>query len=118
MSEEEWRKWVPVADQLVLQAYYRTLGMVSMHAPIDQVYQAVQEISKTKRGGDIHWVPNLEGRVARWDNLEVYPGITTSLYVLGSPIRRKNTVYIRVGFWQSYILRAPSLHQLYVNSQH
>ena len=102
----EYQKWIPVADALVLQAYYRTLGMVSMHAPIDQIYPAIQEISSTKRGGDIHWV--VQDRVARWDNLEVYPGVTMSLYIFGSPIRKKNTVYTRVGFWQSYILRAPT----------
>ena len=101
---EEWRKWVPVAEALILQAYYRTLGMVSIHTGIDNVFLAIQEIS-TRRGGKLYWI--LEGRVARWDNLEVFPGVTTSLYILGSPIRQKNTVYARVGFWQNYLLRAP-----------
>ena len=105
---EEWRRWIPVCDALILQAYYRTLGMVSIHTGIKDVFLAIQEIS-TRRGGKLYWI--LEGRVARWDNLEVFLGITTSLYILGSSIRQKNTVYIRVGFWQNYLLRAPeSLH--------
>jgi len=104
MMSEEWRRWIPVAEALILQAYYRTLGIVSIHAGINDVFLAVQDIS-TRRGGKLYWM--LEGRVARWDNLEVFPGVTTSLYILGSQIRHKNTVYIRVGFWQNYLLRAP-----------
>lgn len=101
---DEWRKWVPVCDALILQAYYRTLGMVSIHTGINDVFPAIQEIS-VRRGGKLYWI--LEGRVARWDSLEVFPGVTTSLYIFGSSIRQRNTVYARVGFWQNYLLRAP-----------
>ena len=100
---EEYMKWIPVAEALLLQAYYRTLGMVSIHAGINDVYRALQELS-TKRGGTLVW--KLEGRVARWDDLDVFPGVKMSIYILGSQLRQKNTVYIRVGFWQSYLLAA------------
>ncbi len=103
---ESFEKWIPVADALVLQAYYRVLSFVSMHAPIDEVFLAIQEIAKTKRGGDVYWLPNLKGRVARWDGFEVYPGIQMSLWVFGSSLRRKNTVYVRVGWYTLEIFTA------------
>ena len=100
---EDYTKWVPVAEALLIQAYYRTLGMVSMHAGINDIYKALEEIS-ARRGGTLIW--KLEGRVARWDDLEVFPGIKMSIYIIGGALRQKNTVYVRVGFWQSYLLRA------------
>ncbi len=96
---EEWLKWVPVADSLVLQAYYRVLSFVSMHAPVDQVFQAIKYIAETKRGGEVYWV--VEPRVAKWENLEVYPGIKMTLWVFG---RNRNTVYARRGWWALYLL--------------
>lgn len=102
---EEFMKWIPVCDALVLQAYYRVLSFVSIHAPIDEVYQAIKHLAETKRGGDVYWAhPLLEGRVARWDGLEVYPDIKMSLWVFGSKLRRKNTVYARVGWWNFYLI--------------
>jgi len=94
---EAWERWIPVADALVLQAYYRVLSFVSFHGPIDEAIQAVKYIAKTKRGGTVYTV--VPDRVYRWDGVEVYPGIKMNLWVWGSPLRRKNTVYGRVGFW-------------------
>ena len=94
---EAWERWIPVADSLVLQAYYRVLSCVSFHAPIDEAIQAVKKIAETKRGGTVYTV--IPERVYRWDGLEVYPGIRMNLWVFGSPIRGKNTVYARVGWW-------------------
>lgn len=80
------------------------LSFVSFHAPIDEAFLAIQEITKTKRGGNVYWLPNLKGRVARWDGVEVYPGINMNLWVFGSSIRGKNTVYARTGWWTLSIL--------------
>jgi len=96
---EEWERWVPVADALVLQAYYRVLSFVSMHAPVDQAFQAIKHLAETKRGGTVYWV--VEPYVAKWDNLEVFPGIKMTLWVFG---RKRNTVYARRGWWALYLL--------------
>jgi hypothetical protein len=95
--DEDWERWIPVADALVLQAFYRVLSFVSFHAPINEAIHAVKKIAETKRGGTIYTV--IPERVYRWDGLEVYPGIRMNLWVFGSPTRRKNTVYARVGWW-------------------
>jgi len=102
MAEAEpWRKWIAPADALVIQAYYRVLSFVPFHAPIDEAIQAVKYIAETKRGGIIY--PVIEGCVYRWDGVEVWPGIRINLWVFGSGIRRKNTVYGRVGWWTLWI---------------
>jgi hypothetical protein len=94
---EAWERWVPVADSLVLQAYYRVLSFVSFHAPIEEAIQAVKRLADTKRGGTVYTV--IPDRVYRWDGLEVFPNIHVNLWIFGSPMRKKNTVYARVGFW-------------------
>lgn len=99
---EEWEKWVPVVDALVLQTFYRQLSWVSIPAPIDEVYRAAERLSETKRGGKLYWV--LEGRVARWDDLEVFPGIEQTNWLIGSKLRRKNTAMTRRGWWSAYLL--------------
>jgi len=94
---EPWRKWIPIVDALTLQSYYRVLSMVSFHVPIDEAIQAIRYVAETKRGGVVYSV--IPDRVYRWDGLEVFPGIKINLWVFGSPTRRKNTVYARVGWW-------------------
>jgi len=96
--ETDWKKWIPVCDALVLQAYYRVMSFVSIHAPVREVFEAVKHIAETKRGGKVYWV--VEGRVARWDNLEVFPGIKMTLWIFG---RQRNTVYARRGWWTLYL---------------
>lgn len=102
MAGEEWERWVPVVDALVLQSFYRQLSWVSMPAPIDEVYAAAQHLSETKRGGRLYWV--VEGRVARWDDLEVFPGIRQTNWFVGSKLRGKNTAMVRRGWWSLYLL--------------
>jgi len=98
MAETEpWQKWVPVVDSLTLQAYYRVLTFVSFRVPINEAIQAIKYVAETKRGGTVYTV--IPDRVYRWDGLEVFPGIRMNLWVFGSPTRRKNTVYCRVGWW-------------------
>lgn len=99
MTSESWTKWIPVADRLVFQAYYRVMSFVSMHAPVSEVYKAIQYVAETKRGGTVYWV--VEPFVAKWEDVSVAPGITTTLWVFG---REKNTVYARVGWWKLYLV--------------
>jgi len=103
MSEElGYRKWIPVIDGLIKQCYYRVLSFISWHGPVDEAYLAAKELAETKRGGRVYWV--LKGRVFRWDDLEVYPGIKMSVWCFGGKIRRKNTVMARVGWWKLYLI--------------
>jgi len=96
---EAWEKWIPVVDALILQTYYRQLSWVSIHAPINEVYKAAEHLAEVKRGGKVYWV--IEGIVAKWDNLEVFPGITQTNWFIG---RRKNTAMARRGWWAMYLL--------------
>jgi len=97
-TEESWRRWVPVADTLLNQAYYRVLSFVSFHAPLMEAYTAIESLVE-KRGGRLYWV--MEDRIARWDDLEVWPGVKMSLWIFGGP---RNTVYARVGWYKLYFL--------------
>jgi len=112
-------KWVPVLDALILQTYYRNLGMVSIHGPMAEVFQAAQYIQTTKRGGNLNLVfalPNLitlpglrirflSQQMAKWENLTVFPGITETLTLFGGP---DNTVLVRSGFWTLYAFELPA----------
>lgn len=104
MAEEEpYLKWVKPLDNIVFQAWYRVLSFVSLHAPITETYKAAKYIARTKRGGSVYWV--LKDRVARWDDLDVNPPhkLTMTVWLFGSPIRGKNSVVARRGFWALYI---------------
>jgi len=94
---EPWEKWVPVVTALLKQAYYRVLSFVSFHAPIDDAVKAIEHVVETEHMGKIY--PVIPGRVYRWDGAEVFPGILMNVWVFGSPTRKKNTVYARVGWW-------------------
>lgn len=96
---EAWEKWMPVVDALVLQTYYRQLSWVSIPGPIEDVYKAAEHLSETTRGGKLYWV--LEGRVARWDDFEVYPEIVQTNWFIGGSI---NTAMARRGWWSMYLM--------------
>jgi hypothetical protein len=100
---EPWARWVPILDGLVFQAYYRVLSFVSIHAPVSEVYEAARHLAETKRGGEVYWV--VEGRVARWDGLDVSPpyGVTMNVWLFGAKLRGKNTVLARRGWWSLYL---------------
>jgi len=101
-TTEPWMKWVPVVEALLRQAYYRVLSFVSFHASIDESVKAIEYLTSTKGMGKIY--PVIPGRVYRWDGAEVFPGITMNVWVFGSPTRKKNTVYARVGWWTLTLL--------------
>ena len=95
---EEWERWIPVIEHLLWQCYYRVLSFISFHGPIDESYKAAESLSKTpERGGVVYWV--VPDRVFRWDRVSVSPGIEINVWFFGSPMRRKNTVMTRVGWW-------------------
>lgn len=101
-QSEDWEKIVPILDTLVVQCYYRVLSFVSYHYGVDDSYKAAKHLSNIKRGGKVYWV--LKDRVARWDDLEVFPGTKMSVWIFGSKHRQKNTVLARVGWWKLYII--------------
>jgi len=99
---EEWEKTVHVLDALVVQCYYRVLSFVSFHSGIDASFKAAQHLAETKRGGSVYWVVENSG-VARWDDVEVFPGIRITIWLFGSKVRQKNTCLARRGFWALYL---------------
>jgi len=94
---EEWEKWVPVCDRLLYQCFYRVLSFISVHTSVSNVYKSLERLAE-KRGGRLYWV--WKDRVARWDDLEVFPGIKMSIWIFGGP---RNTVYARRGWWAMYL---------------
>jgi len=102
-GEPEYMKWVAPLDNIIFQAWYRVLSFVSLHAPINEVYEAARYIAENKRGGNVYWV--IRGRAARWDDLDVNPphGVKMTVWIFGSAIRKKNSVIARRGFWALYL---------------
>jgi hypothetical protein len=92
--------WTPVIKKLLWQAYYRILGLISFHGPIEESFEATKAMSEREYGGDVYWV--LEGRVFRWDDVEISPGITMKIWFIGT---RGNTVMLRRGWWSLYLVQ-------------
>ena len=88
-------------DALVVQCYYRILSFVSYHLGIDTSFKAAEHLAETKRGGKVFWV--VEGRIARWDDVEVFPGVRITIWLFGSKARQKNTCLARRGWWALYL---------------
>lgn len=106
--EPQENRWVPVVEDLQKQLYYRQLGIVSMHGPVDEVVAAAAWLARNRKGGNVFWTT--PGAVARWEGAEVYPGIFINEWLYGGP---RNTVLTRVGFWKLYVTRgAPRLLEL------
>lgn len=101
-TEPDYMKWVAPLDNLVFQAWYRVLSFVSLHAPVDEVYEAAKYIAANKRGGDVYWV--VKNYLGRWENFDVNPphGIKMTIWISGFP-RGKNTILSRVGWWSLYL---------------
>jgi len=97
-----FERWIPGADALVVQTWYRVLGAVSIHAPVKEVYDAIQRGIVPRRGGKLQWVR--DGTLARWDDLEVWPGVKMSIWILGGTLGR-NTAYVRMGWWTLYLTK-------------
>jgi len=89
-------KWGSVVQRVTFQVYYRVMGVVSIHAPIDEVYTVCQVLTE-KMGGSVYWV--VPKSVFRWDGVQVDHGVTQNIWVFGSVVRRRNVVFLRVGWW-------------------
>jgi len=89
-------KWGSIVERVTFQVYYRVLGMVSIHVPIDEAFTVCQGLTE-KRGGSVYWV--VPKSVFRWDGVQVDHGVKENIWVIGSTIRRRNTAFIRVGWW-------------------
>lgn len=91
----------------ILTSWYRVLSFYSLHLPITEVFTVSKWLSlNTDYRGDVYWL--VEQRVANWDNIIVnqnptYP-VTMNLRIFGSPLRAKNTVLARVGFFKLYLI--------------
>lgn len=106
MSSSNVERWVDLVDRLTFQAYYRTLGVVSMHAPLSEVFPAAQEVARRRRGGTVEWV--VPGRLAFWSGIDVNPlvpgTVRMSMWMLRSVLGDKNVAFIRFGWWANYAL--------------
>jgi hypothetical protein len=100
-------KWVNLVDSILFQVYYRTLGMVSLHGPVEEIYEACEILQKGKRGGNLYWV--ITDRIANWEDVKVADEITMTVRIFGSAIRGKNTVFMRKGFFTSYLIDLPDI---------
>ena len=112
---EEWEKWVAPADDLIRQCYYRIVGAISFHAPIEESIKAVEYLAETKRGGTItYWgrtfsplKPIKLGKLFRvwsWDDLDAYPDVKMSIWIYGSDYS-SNTAFLRKKWYRLYLLR-------------
>lgn len=89
-------KWGSIVQRVTFQVFYRVLGMVSIHAPIDEIYETCQSLTETM-GGSVYWI--VPGSVFRWDGVHVDHTVKQNIWILGSKLRRKNTAFVRVGWW-------------------
>lgn len=102
----EWEKWVPAADDLVRQAYYRILGAISFHGPISETIEAIKYLVETKRGGTLELVKSQGSiQIWSWDGVEAYPGVKIDLWVIGSK-HSNNTSYLRKRWWKLYLIES------------
>jgi hypothetical protein len=100
---EEPEIWADVIKKIVFQTAYRQLGIVSLYCPIDVAAQAIDILSS---GGMGKWRWLIENRVLVWEEVPVDSALFIHLYVFGGKLRRKNTVFVRQGFWRMYFVEA------------
>lgn len=93
----------PIVGAVLFQVYYRQLGVVSIHIGIKDVMESVKRL-QSERGGEI--VEVLRDRVFQWRDVEAFPGTNArvNVWIFGSDIRQKNTLFLRVGFWKLWFI--------------
>jgi hypothetical protein len=94
--------WAPIVERIVFQVFYRQLGMVAIHCPIDVAAKAIDYLAREKGYGKWKWL--LEGRALVWFDIPVDSALKIHAYVFGSKLRRQNTVFVRQGFWRMYVI--------------
>jgi hypothetical protein len=101
---EDPRAWAQIVERIMFQVFYRQLGMVAIHCPIDVAAKAIDILSREKGYGQWKWL--LEGRALVWFDVPIDGVMKIHAYVFGSKLRRQNTVLVRQGFWRMYFLEA------------
>lgn len=105
----EYMKWGSLIERMIITTFYRVMSFTSLHAPIGEIFIACKYMSeKTGFSGKVYWL--IQDRIFNWDGVVVnrnpdYP-VTMNMRIFGSPIRNKNTVFARVGWWKLYIADA------------
>lgn len=96
------KDWAPVVERVTFQWFYRQLGMVNLPMGIDVISQAIDILVKEKEMGSWRWL--LEGRTLVWEGVPVNGVAKVNAYVFGGKRRKKNTVFVRQGFWKFYAI--------------
>jgi len=92
--------WAPIIERIIFQVAYRQLGIVALYCPIDVAVASIDMLSKTKGMGSWRWL--LENRAIVWEEVPVDGALKVHLYVFGGKKRRKNSVFVRQGFFRMY----------------
>lgn len=100
-TPEQIAAWKPLVNRVVFQAFYRSLGQVSLPCSIAIASECVKELSEENRG---NWRWLLEDRVLVWHDIPIDNAIKIHCYVWGSKTRQKNTVITRTGFWRMWFI--------------
>ena len=101
---EDPNVWAPLIKRITFQVAYRQLGMVALYCPIDVAVKAIDILCSTEGMGRWKWL--LEGRAIVWEDVPVNGALYIHIYVFGGKLRRKNTVFVRQGFWRMYTIEA------------
>ncbi|MEO0157518.1 MAG: hypothetical protein ABIM59_02200 [candidate division WOR-3 bacterium] len=78
--------------------------MVALYCPIDVTAGAIDILCKEKGMGKWSWLMN--GRSLVWEDVPIGEAMKVHMYVFGGKLRRKNTVFVRQGFWRMYVLES------------
>lgn len=100
---EKPEDWVPVIERVTFQVAYRQLGTCALYVPIDVAIKAIDILCKRGMGS---WRYLLEDRAIVWEDVPTNHALKTHLYVFGGKSRRKNTVFVRQGFWRMYFIES------------
>jgi len=93
--------WKPIIARILFQVAYRQLGIVALYCSIDVAAKAIDMLCKEGYG---RWSWLLEGRVLVWEDAPIDGALKVHLYVFGGKMRKKNTVFVRQGFWRMYFI--------------
>lgn len=100
---EKPEDWIEPIKRVIWQLSYRVLGQVSLYCPIDVAVGAIDTLSKLGMG---EWKWLIKDRVIIWFDIPINHAMKMHAYVYGSKLRRKNTVFTRVGWWRMYFIES------------
>jgi len=98
---EDPEDWKPIIARILFQVAYRQLGIVALYCDINVAAKSIDMLCKEGYG---KWAWLLEGRALVWEDAPIDGALRVHLYVFGGKARRKNTVFVRQGFWRMYFL--------------